>query len=220
MATDRLKIYNGALQICKVPQIASLTENSEARRQLDLVWNDNGVRYCLEQGQWTFCRRASMFTPETAIEPSFGYRNAFAKPSDWVNTAAVCSDEYFKVPHNQFADEVGYWYADIDIIYIKYTSDDTNYGANLAIWPQSFTEYVKMYFASKVCGKLSGDSAREDAILKPRSGLLAMALNIAQNRDAQGEPARFPPTGSWSRARMGRGTGDWRDGGSRNRLIG
>ena len=220
MATDRLKIYNGALQICRVPQIASLTENSESRRQLDIVWNDNGVRYCLEQGQWTFCRRTSKLSYETAIEPAFGYPRAFAKPSDWVNTAAVCSDEYFKSPLIQYADEVGYWYADLDEIYVKYTSDATNFGANLALWPQSFTEYVKMYFASKVCGKLTGDGARETEILRPRSGLLALALNVAQNRDAQGEPTKFLPQGSWTRARSGRHTGDWRDGGNRNRLIG
>lgn len=220
MATDRLKIYNGALQICKVAQLASLTENNEARRQLDLVWNDGGVEYCLEQGQWTFARDASKLTYETAIEPSFGYRRAFAKPSDWMNTAAVCSDEYYAVPLNAYADEVGFWYADLDEIYVKFTSKGANFGMNLAAWPTSFTEYVKAFFAAKVCGKLSGDDTREAAIIKPRSGILAMALNIAQNRDAQGEPARFPPVGSWVRARTRGRTGDWADGGNRNRLIG
>tara|TARA_R110000868_G_scaffold411755_1_gene708897 strand:- start:17134 stop:17796 length:663 start_codon:yes stop_codon:yes gene_type:complete len=220
LATDRLKIYNGALQICKVRAIASLTVNEEARYELDTVWNADGVQYCLEQGQWLFARRSSKFSYETAIEPQFGYRRAFAKPDDWVNTAAVCNDEYYNSPLNQYADENGYWYADIDEIYVKYTSNHVNYGMNFAKWPVSFTNYVAMYFASKVCGKLSSDNAREGAILKPRDGLLAVALDIARSRDMQSEPARFLPPGSWSRARQGRNNGDWRDGGSRNNLIG
>jgi hypothetical protein len=220
MATDRLKIYNGALQNCKLRSIASLTVNEESRRELDTVWNDGGVRYCLEQGQWLFARRTSKFTYDTAIEPQFGYRYAFAKPSDWVNTAGIASDEYFNCPLNQFNDEAGYWYADLTEIYVRYTSDDTNYGMDMAKWPNSFTEYVKMYFASKVVGKLTSDTARETAILEPRRGLLAVALNIAQNRDTQSEPAKFLPQGQWSRSRMRGATGDWRDGGNRNRLIG
>jgi hypothetical protein len=50
-------------------------------------------------------------------------RGAFAKPTDWVDTSAVCQDEYFRVPLLQYADEVGYWFADLDEIYVKYVSD-------------------------------------------------------------------------------------------------
>lgn len=220
MATTRLKIYNGALQACKVRQIASLSVNEEARRELDLVWNDNGVRYCLQRGQWTFARVAAKFNADTSITPQFGYRYGFAKPTDYVNTSAVCSDEFYNAPLTQYADEAGFWYADIDTIYVKYTSDGATFGGDLALWPEAFTEYVKMYFASKVCGKLSGDNAREAEIVKPRTGLLAIALDIAKNSDMQGEPPRFPPMGRWTRARIGTWNGDWRDGGSRNRLIG
>ncbi len=220
MAATRLKLYNGALLACKVRSIASLTVNEESRRVLDQVWNDGAVKDCLEMGQWTFARRASKFTADTGITPSFGYRYGFAKPLDYCNTAAVCTDEYYQCPLTRYADEAGFWYADIDTLYNKYTSDSDAYGMNLALWPVSFTNYVEMYLASKVVGKLSGDNAREEAILKPRTGLLAMALDIAKNRDMQGEPARFPPIGTWSRARVGSPYGDWRDGGSRNRLIG
>lgn len=220
MSTDRLKIYNGALQICKVAALSSLTENNEARRQLDLVWNNDGVQFCLEQGQWTFARVAAKFTYDTSVAGNFGYRRAFAKPDDWVNTAAFCSDEYYRVPCNAMADEASYWYSDLDEVYVKYTSKDVNFGMNLAKWPVSFTNYVEAHFAGKVCGKLSGDSAREEAILKPRTGIEAMALNLAQNRDTQGEPTRFPPVGSWVRARTRGRTGDWADGGNRYRLIG
>jgi hypothetical protein len=221
VATDRLKIYNGALQICKVREIEGLTVNEEARRQLDLVWNDGGVEYCLEQAQWLFARRTSKFTYDTGITPSFGYRRAFAKPVDWLNTSALCADEYFAQPHNAFADEGDFWYSDLDEIYVKYTSKDPNWGLNLARWPNTFIEYVKTFLASKVVGKLSGDTAREAEIIKPNTGMLARALMLARNKNQMGEPARYLPAGSWVRARVGRSanTGGY-DGGSNHRLIG
>jgi len=220
LATDRLKIYNGALLKCKLRPIANLTVNEEARRDLDYVWNNGGVEYCLEQGQWLFARRTSKFTPDTAITNEFGYQHSFAKPTDFVNTAAISLDEYFNTPFNQFADEHDFWYADAEPIYVKYTSKDANYGLNFARWPQTFTEYVEAYFASKVVGKLTGDDGREQAITAPKKGMLDQALLIALNKNQQGEPARFLPQGSWTKARMGGKTSNWMDGGSRNRLIG
>ncbi len=93
MAATRLKIYNGALMRCGERALANLTENREPRRLLDTVWQDNGVRYCLEQAQWKFAMRASHFTYDPTVSPSFGYAHGFAKPTDWVATSGVCTDD-------------------------------------------------------------------------------------------------------------------------------
>lgn len=220
MATTRLKIYNGALRLCGERAIADLTVNEEGRRLLDEVWNDGGVRYCLEQGQWRFAMKAAKMNKETAITPDFGLANAFAKPTDWCVTSAVCSDEFYNVPLLRYTDEAGYWFADIDPIYVKFVSDAEAYGANLALWPVSFTEYVKAYFASQMITKISGTEERRDELLKQRTGILAQALLVAKNRDAMAEPTKFPAQGGWSRSRQGRITGGWYDGGNRNNLIG
>ena len=220
MATDRLSIYNGALQICKQRPVASLTVNEESRRELDVVWDGGGVEYCLEQGQWLFARRSSKFTYDTGITPSFGYAHGFTKPDDFVNLAALCSDEFFNTPLNRFSDEAGVWYADLEEIYVKYTSKDPKYGFNFAKWSQAFTRYVEAYFASRVCGKINSSATTLEEIIKPKSGILAQALLVAQNNNAQGEPARFLPQGGWTKARMRQSIGNWADGGNRNRLIG
>lgn len=221
MATDRLKLYNGSLTIIGERSIASLTTNEESRRLLDNQWNDGAVRYCLQQGQWRFATRASKFSYDTSVTPAFGYPRAFAKPTDWEGTAAVCSDEFFRVPMTRYSDETGYWFADLDEIYVKYISSDANWGLNLAIWPPAFTEYVKTYLASKIVMKLTNDKNRMEMITKPRSGLLAEALTTAKSMDAQGDPPKFPAQGSWSRSRMGgRARGPLRDGGNSGSLIG
>lgn len=226
MATDRLKIYNGALRLCRARAIASLTVNEEARRLLDNVWNDGGVRYCLERGQWRFAMRATMLTPDPAVTPSFGYPNAYPKPTDWIDTSAVCQDEFFNTPLTQYADEVGYWFASINPIYVKYVSDDPLFGSNLSNWPVSFTEYVKAYFASQIVGKLAQDESVVSALLGPKrdgtGGIVQSTLVTAKNRDAMAGPTTFPAQGSWTRARMGRGgrRGPLGDGGSPGSLIG
>lgn len=221
MATTRLRIYNGALLIAEERQLASLTENREPRHLLDNVWNDGGVRHCLEQAQWRFAMRTAQMEYEPSVQPSFGYRYAFPKPTDWVNTSAVCQDEYFNSPLLQYSDEIQFWFADMTPIYVKFVSDDTDYGANMANWPYTFTEYVKTWFAAKIVGKLAGKTALRDRIWQKRSGLLDQALLNAKNKDAMAGPTTFPARGSWSRSRFGgRGGGPLGDGGSPGSLIG
>lgn len=176
MSTSRLKLYNGALMYCGTRAIASLTVNEEPRRLLDEIWDDGGVRWCLEQGQWRFAMRTSTFTYDTNVTPDFGYRRAFAKPSDWVATSAVCSDEYFNTPLLQYADEAGYWFADIDDIYVKYVSDHADFGGDMSLWPASFTEFVKAYFASRIVHKLPGGTTLIERITHPKTGILARCL--------------------------------------------
>lgn len=217
MATTRLLIYNGALLKCGARSIASLTVNEEPRRLLDEVWNDGGVRNCLQSGQWKFAMRSSKFTYDTAITPAWGYRRAVAKPSDWVVTSALCTDEYFRQPLLQYSDEAGYWYSDHDDIYVRYVSDHANFGGDMSLWPANFTEYVKTYFASRIVFKLTSDKTLADAMNK-RNGLLDQALKTARSSDAMADPPKFFPTGSWNRARQGGYSGN--DGGNPGSLIG
>lgn len=223
MATTRLKIYNGALLHCGERAIASLTVAEEGRRLLDNVWDDGGVQWCLEQGQWRFAMRTSRFTPETAVTPQFGLANAFAKPTDWVLTSAVCQDERFNVPCLQYADEAGFWFADLDDLYIKYVSSAAGYGMNLANWPYSFTELVKAYFAWKISPKLPGGDKLTERLWSessPHRGVVPKMLLDAKNKDAMAGPTTFPARGSWIRARNGgRGPGS-ADGGNPSSLIG
>ncbi|MHB0965501.1 MAG: hypothetical protein ACYC36_03515 [Bellilinea sp.] len=217
--TTRILLYNDALMLCGERFLASLSEDREPRRLLDQVWDSNGVRYCLEQGQWQFAMRAQQIDADAAIDPQFGYNNAFDKPTDWVLTSAVCSDERFNTPLLQYSDEMGYWMADIDPIYVKYVSDDAAYGNDLTLWPATFCDYVAAYFASKVIMKLTSDKEKVAALLTPRTGILAQRLLIAKSRAAMTQPTSFPAQGSWVTSRGGR-RGTRRDRGNTGSLTG
>lgn len=224
MATDRLKIYNGALLLCGEGQLSSVTENREARYLLDLVWNDGGVRYCLEQAQWHFAMRASRFDYEPSIDPDWGYRRAFTKPSDWVATSGVFEDEYLRCPLTDYADEVMYWFADRDEIFVKYVSDAATYGMDFAKWPATFTDYVKAYFAGRIITKLPGGAEKREFLLGPTGrenrGWVNHCLLIAKNKSAMSQPATFPTRGTWAQARHAGYRRPFRDGGNTNSLIG
>ncbi len=197
MAVSQLDLYNGALLHCGERFLASLTEEREPRRLLDRVWSVGGVRACLEQGQWNFAMRTIQIDYDPSIQPSYGYNRAFTKPSDWVNTSALCSDEFFRSPLTRYVDEAGMWYSDLDTLYVRYVSNDANYGMNLNAWPESFREFVEAHFASKIILKLSNSEDELHRIEKKREEL----LKNAKGKAAMAEPTSFMAQGSWSRAR-------------------
>jgi hypothetical protein len=195
---DQLSLYNGALLICGERFLASLTEEVEPRRLLDRVWSSGGgVKTCLEMGQWNFAMRTVQIDYDPSVEPTFGYNRAFPKPSDWVLTSALCADEFMREPLTRYRDEAGYWYSDLDTLYVSYVSSDLNYGLDMNKWPESFREYVEHFFASKIIKKLSNSEEAEAEILK----LTKDKLKTAKSRAAMAEPTSFPARGSWGLAR-------------------
>jgi hypothetical protein len=216
VSTDRLKIYNGALLICDERQLATLTENREPRFLLDLVWNDDGVKACLEMAQWHFAMRASRLDYEPSITPDWGFTRVFTKPTDWVNTSGVFQDEFMNTPLVRYADEIGYWFCDLDQIFVKYVSNDSTYGMNLSRWPVSFTDYVKAYFAERIIRRLPGGKDKTEDVEK----VLQKNLLTAKNKAAMSQPVTFPSRGTWVQARLAGSRLGQFDGGNPNRLIG
>lgn len=212
MATTQLALYNEALRLIGERRIASLSENREPRRVLDDVWNDGAREYCLEQGQWNFAMRAVEITKSDTV-PAFGYINAFDKPNDFIRTCGVAEDEYFNVPLTRMVEEVGFWFADIDPIYVRYISSSANYGLDLTRWPKTFAKYVAAFLASEVVFTLTQSTEKQSYILQ----LMQRRLIDARSKDAMGDPTAFAPQGNWT---VSRKAGNRRDRGNRNALIG
>lgn len=213
--TDKLSLFNGALQVLGSRKLTSLTEQRRAAQELHLAWDGGLQRQCLEVAQWRLAVRTERLEYEPSIEPEFGYRYAFLKSDDWVRTCAVCADEYFRATLEDYSDERGYIWSDLDEIFVKFVSDDAAYGGDLSTWPQSFCVYVHHELALKAGKGIKGISASEiQNIEKDRDKTLAKAMAI----DAMNQPAGRNPPGTWSTAR--RGSNARRDLGRRTRLIG
>lgn len=213
MAVTRLQLYNRALQICGERKLASLSEDRKPRHELDLVWDSGFIDSVLAEGQWKFAMRAVQIDYDPTITTSFGYQRAFSKPTDWILTSAMCSDEYFRFPLLRYVDEAGYWYADLDTIYLRYVSNDAAYGSDLSLWPAHFTDFAAAHLASKIIFQLTGDEKKEEKVFK----LLKHYKGEAKNADAMGDPTKFAAPGSWVSSRA-RGRSD--DRGNNGSLIG
>lgn len=213
--TTKLQLYNGALALIGDRLLGSLTENRESRRSLDLVYDDDGVKACLEAGQWYFAMRSQKITYDPSISPTWGFRRVFDVPSDHVRTCALCSDENFNVPVINYREEANFWYADLDIIFVRFVSQDTSYGLDLSLWPPSFVDFVKAHFASRISPTVTAsDGTKKDSIT-----YRGMVLKHAKSLAAMADGTTFPARGSWTTARSGNARG-WRDRGNTGSLIG
>lgn len=201
---DKLSLFNGALRLCEERRLASLTENREPRRLLDDAWGDGAtsgaVKHCLELGQWTFATRTGRMDYDSNLSVDFGYRYAFSKPTDFVRTVAVCSDEFFEEPMLQYKDEARVLYAPIQTLYVSWVSNGAHYGADMSLWPESFSKLVEAYLAAEIVASLTKDSGVRDRV----EAAFASAKSSAETLDAQNRPTALMPMGGWVRSRMGR----------------
>lgn len=214
MAITQLGLYNEALRLLGERQLLNLTENREPLRVLNNIWNDGALDYCLEQGLWNFATRAVQIDASTTV-PQFGYLNAFDKPNDHIRTVGVAEDEYFNVPLLRMIEETGFWFADIDPIYVRYISNAGTYGNDFSRWPKTFAKYVAAYLASEAAFTITQSPEKKQLAMAET----ALRLRDARSKDAMADPTGFAPQGGWSRARQGY-RNSTRDRGKRNNLIG
>jgi hypothetical protein len=211
----RLGIYSGALRECGERKLASLSDDYAPRHMLDDVWSDGFIRDVLGQGQFSFATRSIELAADADTEVQFGYAYAFVQPTDIVRTVAFCSDERFDTPMTSYQVEAGFWYADVDPLFVRYVSDDADYGGDLSMWPEEFTRYAELRMAWRILPRLTGSKADRAQIAKDAK----RALLDAKSSDAMEKPTQFTPRGMWVSSRAGR-RGTNGDRGSRSRLIG
>lgn len=199
MAT-KLGVYNNALLYCGEAALAILEEESEPRRLLDTVWDNQGVNRCLEEGEWKFATRAAKLDSDPTQETEDGYRYVFQIPSDFVTSVQISNDEYHRVPLLDFVNESGYLFAEIDPIYLRWVSDGLEHGMNLSVWPPSFADYVSAYLASKICNRITSDKDIRRQVVE----ILRSCKYDAVSSNAKLDPTKFPPPGSWNVSRGSR----------------
>ncbi|HNP14962.1 MAG TPA: hypothetical protein PKI99_00675 [Terrimesophilobacter sp.] len=199
--TDRLSLYNGALRLLGERKLASLTEDRGPRHYLDDVWDDGIVRRCLEAGQWTFAIRKVSVDASSSVEPQLDqYIYAFEKPEDLVRLAGISSSASGD-PLTDYDFAGGFFFANLDPIYVRYVSDDQDYGGDYSLWPESFVDYVQASMASEIAPRLSASDAHMERVDAKKDQALARLVYI----DGMNSPSIRPPLGSWARARLSGG---------------
>ena len=221
--TTRLKLYNHALRLCGHSRLATLTDDVEERYVLDDAWNDDFLQKVLEAGLWNFATRAQELTPETSVSPPFGYQNAFLKDTDWVKTVGVYDDEFMRSPLLDYMDEGQYIFAELNMIWVRFVSNDSAYGTDLSKWPGTFQNYAAAFLAGEIIHRLTSDENRVMFLhgRNGKNGYIETQLRDAKSDDAMESPTQFTPSGTWVSSRgRGRRRGPFGDRGVTSSLIG
>lgn len=202
---DQLNLYNEALtEHLGERRLATLTENRGPRRQLDGIWDRDFIDALLEEGQWNFAMRTLKLEASTSIEPDFGRKFAFEKPLDLVRISYICRDELFRYPLTEYDDESFFWFSDFDVIFIRYVSNDNEYGNDLGVWAPNFTRWAAGVLALRSTKLITQNKIDKAKLEKDVDKLLLKA----KNTDAMKDPTKFTPPGRWTSSRRW-GRRDW-----------
>jgi hypothetical protein len=195
---DKLSIFNDALMLLGAQPLQALTDNTVTRRAMDAAWV-TAPFVVLEDGLWNFALRTVELSADADSSPRLGYQYAFSEPDDYVNTAGISSDGSFTITLEDYAHEAGYWHTNVDPIYVRYVSNDAQYGMDLGAWPLGFSKAVAAYMAFETALVINnGRTDRTEAYQ-----LYEERLKKAKGKDAMKQPATRLPPGRWSRSRTG-----------------
>lgn len=200
----KLEIFNGALLRMGERKLQSLTEDREPQRVLEHFWGAQNkmVAYCLERGDWNFAQRAVEIEPETGIEPAWGWTYAYAKPADFRRLSTLSADERFgdALTAQRYSDEAGFWWSDVMPLYVRYVSDDGDYGFDSGKWTEGFKDFLETRLAYLSMYRITDDKVMRREIRDDWKEAMKQAKSI----DSMNEGVKFLPTGSWANAKQGR----------------
>jgi hypothetical protein len=206
--TTQLELYNKALvEYLGERKIASLTVREKSRYVLDGIYgsgpgDSNGViDFCLQAGNWTEATRTVRLDYDATIDPDFGFKRVFAHPDDFVEVVEYAMDEYFSntLTDANYSDEGGYFYSNYDTIYVRYVSNDPQYGGNMNAWPPAFVNYVAAEMAARAAKSITGSESKA----KDARDMAEKMLGMARGTDAKRKPAKIQPPGRLVGARFG-----------------
>ena len=197
MAT-KLGQYNGALDFLGTQALLSLTEEGKERRALDRVW-DESTRYLLSQAAWNFAIRASEFSPDTAVSALFGFDYAFERPTDYQRLVTISDNATFTNDFEEYETEGRYWFANVPFLYVRYVSDDENWGYDLTAWPESFALAHQAWLAFKSGLPITSDKGNRNDLFSLSGRLLTKSKTL----DALEERVKRKAPGGWTSARFG-----------------
>ena len=200
MATNRLSLYRGAAEVLGDRKIQSLTENVQLRKDLDGVWDREGVKRCLQTGLWNFATKGVQLDYDPSYTQGYGYQRVFTLPDDFVRLVAISDSENFEPAYRRYFIDARHVFADLDTLYLRFVSSDEDYGLDFSKWPPNFTAFVEHDFAFRVCRRVTGSGRTKKEIEVDRHNKLAEA----RSTDAAEEQSSVQPQGSWSRARGSR----------------
>lgn len=196
MAT-KLGIWNDALRMLGEHRLTSVSEDTEARYVIEDAWDD-AKAYIFTEGLWNFATKTEEITADLGQTPIPGFSFVFDKPISWVRTITVSGTSLFDT-EAIYRDENNRIYANTDLLYIRYISNERAVDDQVENWPPAFAKLMAAHLASVCAGRITGSKADTDGIRL----LYKEYLASAKNKDALDQSQIILAPGNWVRAMRG-----------------
>lgn len=202
MATKQ-RLYRSTVLLLKQNAVdLSVTDDDAFVNTLDLIY-DEVLAFCLASGDWNHATRTvSIEASEDVSSEIEDYAYAIEKPDDYAGRiVAISGNQRFDPPLDDYHEDgglSGYIWCDVDPLYLRYISNSSDYGLDLADWPPSFERFVEYELAWRIAPTLTNMSAQEkEELRKDRK----RALQDALGKDARNQGANRLPQGRLVQAR-------------------
>lgn len=179
----KLGIYNDALILLGERALASDTEDREPRYDLDNLYDEGGVDYCLETVKPRFATKIFKFTSVTpTLITEYTWQSPI--PSDFNAMVGLFADGKLEQPIEKFYREENVILSDFQDPYLRYILDFTTLG--LTNFTHSFARVVSAYFARELAVKYDPDSYGDIALE------LQERIKLADSIEKANEPEHGP----------------------------
>jgi len=185
MAT-KLSLFNGSLQLLGERRLLTDTDDAATRRDLDALYDEDAVDYCLEIVK---PRYASLMTQLTGVAPAgdSGYAFEAPLPADFValftlidGTPAIYRDNLEQSPITRLLRESTNLLSDVEFPFIRYMISHTD--PQLADMPPSFAKVVSAYMARELAWKYDPDA---EEMIQTK---LEQRIEVAKSVEAGNQP--------------------------------
>lgn len=183
---SKLAVYNEALILVGSQELATLTDDVEARYKCDNAYA-GVVDYVLRQAAWRFALETSSITGTTGSTLA-GFTYKFTKPADWLRTQAIYKLSGSREVPLDVREQDTRFHANETPIVVRYVGTG---GRTESLWPEHFTKAVAAYLAFSICERLTGDPNKAGQI-----------FNLWQSRFLEAANADAIPDDPWLRHQL------------------
>jgi len=156
MAATKLGLYNDALLLLGQRALSTDTEAREPRYDLDNLYNNGGVDYCLEIGRPRYASKLVSLTGAAPVAVTQFAWQIDLPDADFLALDGVFADGKLEQKVKKFYREADYILCDFQSVYVRYIVDFATSG--LTNMTPSFGRVVSAYFARELSVKLDPDS--------------------------------------------------------------
>lgn len=163
MALTKLDLYNRALFIIGERPLTSVTEDRLARIQLDEVYANGGVEFCLALARPKFALVTAKLASPT-VDPAHTLDSVYALPADYIAPIAFWEDESLNTPLYRYLIEGRTVATDVATnIFLRYVSSTLT----LTDFTPTFAKVVEAHLARSIAPRINPNKyASADALFK------------------------------------------------------